>query len=167
MIKKHKPSLNCGLKASKDLQLFWLHFNDFIRLLIYSFNIKLIYSFFNVLIILVDEILVQILVISIQKALCIVLLWCLSVYLKHVFVKIRVAFILILLFICFNCNKFGKFTQSTLLSYFFTLILNWNLDEPIRIIVFVIHLKMVSWKKEFQKYYDQDCLKIFFCSLPF
>ena len=104
MIKKHRPSLNCGLKESKELQLFWLNFNDFIRLLIYSFNIKLIYSFFNVLIILVDEILVQILVTSIQKALCIVLLWCLSVYLKHVFVKIRVAFILILLFICFNCK---------------------------------------------------------------
>ena len=129
MIKKHRPSLNCGLKASKELQLFWLNFNDFIRLLIYSFNIKFIYSFFNVLIILVDEILVQILVISIQKALCIVLLWCLSVYLEHAFVKMRFAFILILLFYVLTvnnfysywwwiCNKFGNFTQSTLLSYF-------------------------------------------------
>ena len=42
MIKKHRPTLNCGLVASK---LFWLHFNDFIWHPIYPFNIKLIIPF--------------------------------------------------------------------------------------------------------------------------
>ena len=45
MIKKHRPTLDCGLMASKELQLFWLHFNDFIQHPIYSFNIKLIILF--------------------------------------------------------------------------------------------------------------------------
>ena len=45
MIKKHRPTLNCGLTASKELQLFWLHFNDFIWHPIYPFNIKLIIPF--------------------------------------------------------------------------------------------------------------------------
>ena len=31
MIEKHRPTLNCGLIASKELRLFGLHFNDFIR----------------------------------------------------------------------------------------------------------------------------------------
>ena len=62
MIKKHGPSINCGLKTSEGLQLFfndliafyvdcikcWLHFNNFIWHLIYSFSFKLIYSLFNV-----------------------------------------------------------------------------------------------------------------------
>ena len=48
IIKKHRPSSNFSLKASKELQLFWLHFNDFIQHRIYSFNIKLIYSLFKV-----------------------------------------------------------------------------------------------------------------------
>ena len=45
MIKKHRPMLNCGLMASKELQLFWLHFNDFIWHPICPFNIKLIIPF--------------------------------------------------------------------------------------------------------------------------
>ena len=45
MIKKHRSTLNCGLMASKEFKLFRLHFNDFIRHPIYSFNIKLIIPF--------------------------------------------------------------------------------------------------------------------------
>ena len=45
MIKKHRPTLSCGLTASKEFQLFWLHFNDFTRHPIYPFNIKLIIPF--------------------------------------------------------------------------------------------------------------------------
>ena len=45
MIKRHRATLNCGLMASKELQLFWLNFNDFFQHPIYSFNNKLIIPF--------------------------------------------------------------------------------------------------------------------------
>ena len=54
MIKEHWRSLNCALTASKESQLFLLHLNGFIRLLIHCFNIKLIFLLFNVLITLID-----------------------------------------------------------------------------------------------------------------
>ena len=45
IIEKHRLTLNYGLMASKESELFWLHLKNFIRHIIYSFNIKLIIPF--------------------------------------------------------------------------------------------------------------------------